>query len=100
MASLEERQNNLFDKIFNNSMKKIITGIIGVVIMGAVYFAYTSRTPHDNVQKACTMEAKLCPDGSAVGRSGPNCEFAPCPTAVPAGIAKADLAEFTTPWRE
>lgn len=29
---------------------------------------------------ACTMEAKLCPDGSAVGRSGPNCEFAECPT--------------------
>lgn len=30
--------------------------------------------------KACTMEAKLCPDGSYVGREGPNCEFAPCPT--------------------
>lgn len=30
-------------------------------------------------QKVCTMEAKLCPDGSAVGRTGPNCEFAPCP---------------------
>lgn len=29
---------------------------------------------------ACTMEAKLCPDGSSVGRTGPNCEFAPCPT--------------------
>ncbi|MFA5131215.1 MAG: GerMN domain-containing protein [Patescibacteria group bacterium] len=29
---------------------------------------------------ACTMEAKICPDGSAVGRSGPNCEFAPCPS--------------------
>ncbi|MDC0721390.1 hypothetical protein [Nannocystis bainbridge] len=28
---------------------------------------------------ACTMEAKVCPDGSAVGRTGPNCEFAPCP---------------------
>jgi putative hemolysin len=28
---------------------------------------------------ACTMEAKLCPDGSSVGRSGPNCEFAKCP---------------------
>lgn len=27
----------------------------------------------------CTLEAKLCPDGSAVGRVGPNCEFAPCP---------------------
>ena len=25
------------------------------------------------------MEAKICPDGSGVGRQGPNCEFAPCP---------------------
>ena len=22
---------------------------------------------------------QVCPDGSAVGRTGPNCEFAPCP---------------------
>jgi hypothetical protein len=29
--------------------------------------------------KGCTAEAKICPDGSAVGRTGPNCEFAPCP---------------------
>lgn len=28
---------------------------------------------------ACTMEAKICPDGSSVGRMPPNCEFAPCP---------------------
>jgi len=28
---------------------------------------------------ACTLEAKVCPDGSAVGRTGPNCEFEPCP---------------------
>jgi hypothetical protein len=26
----------------------------------------------------CTQEVKLCPDGSAVGRIGPNCEFAKC----------------------
>ncbi|EKE19358.1 MAG: hypothetical protein ACD_9C00041G0002, partial [uncultured bacterium] len=30
---------------------------------------------------ACTMEAKLCEDGSYVGRTGPNCEFATCPQA-------------------
>ena len=30
----------------------------------------------------CTMEAKACPDGSYVGRTGPDCEFAPCPTAT------------------
>ena len=28
---------------------------------------------------ACTMEARECPDGSFVGRTGPNCEFAACP---------------------
>lgn len=34
----------------------------------------------------CTTEAKICPDGSGVGRTGPNCEFAPCPAAgTPAG---------------
>ena len=33
------------------------------------------------------MDAKQCPDGSYVGRSGPNCEFAACPgeTAPPIG---------------
>lgn len=31
---------------------------------------------------ACTEEAKLCPDGSYVGRDGPNCEFAECPSPV------------------
>lgn len=35
--------------------------------------------------KACTEEAKICPDGSAVGRTGPDCEFAPCPNGT--GIA-------------
>lgn len=28
---------------------------------------------------ACTMEAKICPDGSSVGRTGPKCEFEKCP---------------------
>jgi hypothetical protein len=32
---------------------------------------------------ACTMDAKLCDDGSYVGRSGPKCEFAACPTTSP-----------------
>lgn len=33
----------------------------------------------ERAPRACTMDAKLCPDGSAVGRTGPNCEFAECP---------------------
>ena len=30
-------------------------------------------------QKVCTQEAKQCPDGSYVSRTGQNCEFAACP---------------------
>ncbi len=33
----------------------------------------------DTAQRTCTMEAKGCPDGTFVGRTGPNCEFAKCP---------------------
>jgi len=34
-------------------------------------------------KKACTQEVKVCPDGTSVGRTGPNCEFAPCVTPPP-----------------
>jgi len=40
------------------------------------------RPWEENCTIACTAEAKMCPDGSAVGRTGPNCEFAPCPVLV------------------
>jgi hypothetical protein len=30
---------------------------------------------------ACSMEAMACPGGGYVSRTGPNCEFAPCPSA-------------------
>ena len=39
------------------------------------------QAPQGN-NTACTEEAKICPDGSAVGRVGPDCEFAPCPQLV------------------
>jgi len=40
----------------------------------------------------CTQEAKQCPDGSFVGRTGPKCEFAACPTsAAPAPVIGTPL---------
>lgn len=39
----------------------------------------TPPTQSPNEPVACTADAKICPDGSAVGRVGPHCEFAPCP---------------------
>ncbi|MCY0986852.1 hypothetical protein OV203_06950 [Nannocystis sp. ILAH1] len=45
----------------------------------------SDKPPAENPDgpQACTKEAKICPDGTTVGRTGPNCEFAPCPE--PAG---------------
>jgi hypothetical protein len=38
-----------------------------------------TTTPQEEVY-ACDADAKICPDGTAVGRQGPNCEFAACPS--------------------
>ncbi|OGI19333.1 MAG: hypothetical protein A3J06_01260 [Candidatus Moranbacteria bacterium RIFCSPLOWO2_02_FULL_48_19] len=54
--------------------------IIGILFLGIVgvagFLLFGKKQPK---QVGCTMEAKICPDGSAVGRSEPLCEFAPCP---------------------
>lgn len=40
----------------------------------------TIRSGNDSSNpKPCSMEAKICPDGSSVGREGPKCEFKACP---------------------
>src|SRR3989338_8801205 len=39
----------------------------------------------------CTQEAKQCPDGSYVGRTGPKCEFNPCPV-----VAAGDFTGWQT----
>lgn len=65
----------------------IIFVTIALLLGAGVYFAATQKTsdvtktnPKDT---ACTQEAMLCPDGSYVGRTGSNCEFAQCPTINP-----------------
>ncbi len=40
-------------------------------------------TATSSEQTICTLDAKVCPDGTAVGRTGPNCEFAACPGEAP-----------------
>ncbi len=51
----------------------IIFVILGGLGAGAYYFL------QKNQPKACTTEARICPDGTLVGRTGSNCEFEPCP---------------------
>ncbi len=66
---------------------KIKTGLGVIIILILVttigVFVWQARkkieSPIQPKEQQCTMEAKVCPDGNAVSRTGPNCEFAPCP---------------------
>ncbi len=69
----------------------IITVLVVVVLsllgIGTIYYGVKVSqnkplSPKPEAQKACTLEAKICPDGSSVGRTGPNCEFAACPASL------------------
>lgn len=45
---------------------------------------------------ACTMDVKMCSDGSSVGRVAPSCSFAACPSTVATQPKpKITLAEFS-----
>lgn len=62
-----------------NYMKLYISGaIVGLIVLAGGAYFYKAGL-NNGEQIACTMEAKICPDGSAVGRSGPKCEFTECP---------------------
>ena len=56
----------------------ILAGIL--ILAGGVWYGINKRGANNLV--ACTQEAKQCPDGSYVGRTGSNCEFTPCPKAL------------------
>lgn len=64
-------------------MQKTYILISLVVIIGAAVLVGLNMRNKEIPLVACTMEAKLCPDGSAVGRTGPNCEFTACSEVVP-----------------
>lgn len=67
--------------------------------------ATVETTPDTTTSEvACPADAKQCPDGSFVGRTAPDCEFAPCPELPPLVQAEnikvyapAQGATITTP---
>jgi hypothetical protein len=63
----------------NKALITIFTAVVFVV--GALLYIYNPDPAQygQPAPVACTMDAKLCPDGSYVGRVPPNCEFAQCP---------------------
>ncbi len=71
----------------SSTLLKVVVILLVAVFAG--YIIYTNwpesptnqnTNPTSTEPVVCTMEAKLCADGSYVGRTGPKCEFAPCPS--------------------
>lgn len=61
----------------NKGIASIVIILIVVVALAAGGYYYWSKKSQKQV--ACTEEAKICSDGSSVGRVGSKCEFAECP---------------------
>lgn len=73
-------RNHVCAKI--QAMKKLfiaIIAIISAILIGALVWLNFFSAPK---QTACTLEAKICSDGSSVGRTGSDCEFAQCPEII------------------
>ncbi len=76
-------------------MKQLVAAVVLLVVGAVCVFLYqnTMRSAPSEApdETACTLEAKVCPDGTTVGRTGPNCSFVACPLPNVA-IADADIA--------
>lgn len=67
-----------------------------VLLLGLAAYFLRGDSPREAEQAACTMDALVCPDGSSVGRTGPECRFTACPD-VPAltGTLRQSADGFT-----
>jgi len=76
------------------SLSTIVILLVAIVLIGVGGIYAFKRF---NQPKVCTEEAKVCSDGSNVGRTGPNCEFAPCPTEISSATpTSAETANWKT----
>lgn len=69
---VSEFQEKYASEVLTPSRLKRGTGYVGPATRKKLNKLYGCKV-------ACTQEAKQCPDGSYVSRTGPNCEFAQCP---------------------
>lgn len=61
---------------------QIVIFVLALAVIVGGYLLFIGNKANQNIFTGCTLEAKVCSDGSAVGRTGPLCEFAACPTSL------------------
>ena len=61
--------------------KPLILGILLILAIGIGGFLYRYLSEHPSQGGgACTTDAKVCPDGTTLSRTGPSCTFPACPS--------------------
>lgn len=78
--------------------KRLLVGIGTVVILtlsfgGLFYFKKNTTTPKI---APCPEDVMMCPDGTSVSRSGPNCEFGVCKQDLPSYIEQSTIPPEAT----
>lgn len=92
--ALQNQKTNIFKSKF------FIGFVLLSTLIAFIAGGFLLKDKNLNNQIACTQEAKQCPDGSYVSRTGPNCEFEKCPATTPTEIpnktsqAFLEVAEF------
>ncbi len=62
----------------------ILFGMLSAAVLNSRQTMPTASARADEKGSfACAMDAKVCPDGTFVGRIPPYCQFANCPGSVP-----------------
>jgi hypothetical protein len=60
-------------------MKSLFLGVVFIIVIGVGGLVYRNAVEHPNRPIACPVDAKICPDGTAVARTGLSCTFPACP---------------------
>lgn len=80
---MDKQNNSLYSNLRHPGIGVVVILLLTGAVIGFQLGRWSGSYEINNLLSptpvSCTLEAKICPDGSSVGRTGPNCEFAPCP---------------------
>lgn len=65
--------------------KQLLISLSVVIVGGSVLLGLVYMNKHEDLGTVCPLEVMICPDGSTVSMSGPNCEYGVCKDAASVG---------------
>ena len=77
------------------NVKTLFLGVALIILVGIGGLVYRNAVEHPSRPIACPADAKVCPDGTSVGRSGPFCEFALCPSIATSSVPALSTSTST-----